>query len=265
MISKLISITIILTSLFFAQEFRVENYITEGELTSEDLSKENFGRYDGYQIPFNKGEEGNFYVYSEDFQPALVLVSPSGEVLQNSFANSNDASISLNAVITGDYILYVLDRKNGLGKYSLINSFANESASKVSKLGFCESISYVLAHSDANFILLNNKLEELKLQKFLELKNIFIEEKIPSLIIELIEGDKLQFIENIYNERLSQLKKCLTNFTFTEPVSKFEEILKISEFSKKTGNEKIVLRITLIKSLTGNNYKIELEVFKSLI
>ena len=127
-----------------------------GELDSSDLVKEGMGRYDGYEIPLYKGEMVQFVLYSEEFNPILILASPDGRKIKQSLGEQyNFARISMTIPEDGEYILYVVSDTDKTGQYFLQNAIGPESAFSLPPGSpFCDRVAYILAHARASFQLL---------------------------------------------------------------------------------------------------------------
>lgn len=162
----LIGFIILLTGSLFAQEnqFRVEYYRTEGKLTSDDKVKEDFGRYDGFNISMKKGEYVNFIAFSEDFVPAFVLINPDGKTVLEK-RGSDEGLVAFRTQIdkSGEWIIYLVSNRNATGEYRMEYGFAAEEAMDLPKnANFCETLGFIISHANGYFSFLeSDKIPEL--------------------------------------------------------------------------------------------------------
>ncbi len=150
----LLIIFLISVSSVFAQEFYVDYQKIEGELTSKDLFRENFGRYDGFKMPMNKGERAHFIVYSNSFSPSLILVTPGDKKFQQASAKGEDfVTLGFKVPESGEWVLYVVGDSVSRGEYLLQTAFADSASLFLNEnADFCTGMNYLLAHSNAYFI-----------------------------------------------------------------------------------------------------------------
>ena len=195
------------------QNFQVEYYSTEGELTEKDLVKKDFGRFDGFEIPLGKGEKVHFFVYSDNFNPHLVLISPSEETFIQSPDYGNDFAI-LETLITesGDWLLYILADSTDLGSYYFQYAFANPSSLTLdAEADFCTTLSFLLAHANANFIFLEKGTTEAPDVRLNGSTDVFIDGNDGSYNAVMYQGNNLKKAESLYDSLRSELKNCLAN------------------------------------------------------
>lgn len=142
-------------------EFQVEFYKSKGELTKSDLYKRDFGRYKGFEIPVNKGEAGNFVVYSKSFKPSLILTDEKGNVIKQSPGrDANTVLLSSLFPSSGNYVLFIVADSSARGAYEFQYGFASESSFSLAPgSGFKKGIHYLLEHAKAYFLFFENPIE----------------------------------------------------------------------------------------------------------
>ncbi|MBM4172037.1 MAG: hypothetical protein FJ214_09240 [Ignavibacteria bacterium] len=226
-------VLIIASSEKLYSQFEVEFNETKGTLSQSDKYKQDFGRYDGYQIPLYKGEAVNFVVYSEKFSPRIVFVSPKGNIYKQSIPeNQNIASIVTTVPEEGEWILYIVGDKEAYGEYTFQYAFASSNSLTLPKESdFCKTLNFIIAHAKAYFLLFENPYDSQ--QPFVKLngaKDAFIEESDGSYSALFLETDNKSEAEQNFKQISDQVSKCLgTNWK-----SKTENYLQIDDYKVKT-------------------------------
>lgn len=235
--------TIILTN---AQEFYVEYQKIEAELNSQDLFKENFGRYDGYQLPLNKGERAHFIVFSEDFSPSLVLVTPNDTKYQQASARGDDfITMGLKVPESGEWLLYVLGDSAAEGEYYLQYAFADSASLFLSKdADFCTGLNFILAHSNAYFIFPQTIPSNRPLHKLSGAVDSFINSDDAAYVATYYEGDNLEKAKAKYQSLSESLKKCLMKGWKREKINN-SEMVNMDVWSEVVENNPRRVRIYL--------------------
>lgn len=245
-----------------SQKFQVDFNEIKGELTTKDLYKKEFGRYDGYEIELFVGEAVNFVVYTQKFQPSLALVNSKGEIVKQSDKNDKGyGNIVTTISLSGKYVLYVIGSENTFGNYTLQTAIAEPNALSLdTRSDFCTTLDFLLAHSIAYFFLLeNSNLATKQLVKLNDAIDAFIGEEDGSYNASYYTGNELQKAETVYKNLTDKIKICLND----------DWKIKISDW-QKTDNYKEKL-ITLTENIkerprfivvaffdyTGSSQKIE--------
>lgn len=207
----IVLILLVLSNHAYAQ-FEVEFSESKGSLSITDNLKPGFGRYDGYRIPLYKGETVNFIVFSEKFNPGLILVTPLGEV----FKQSSKTTLEFATIITdisedGEWILYVVGDSSSVGEYQFQYAIAaSNSVSLPADADFCTSLQFILAHSKAFFLLIENQYDSSN--SFIKLKGAkdsFIDEVDGSYTSVFLETDNLNEAEKQYKDLINNVSNCL--------------------------------------------------------
>jgi hypothetical protein len=255
-------------------QYEVEFNETRGTLSITDKFKEDFGRYDGYQIQLYKGEAVNFVVYSEKFSPRIVFVSPKGIIYKQSIPeNRNIASILTIVPEEGEWVLYVVGDKEALGEYIFQNAFASANSLSIPKdSDFCTTLNFILAHAKAYFLLFENPYDSQ--QPFVKLngaKDAFIEEADGSYSALFLETDNKSEAEQNFKQLADQISKCLgenwklktenwlqiddykvKSLTYSENVKEKERFIKVLLLDLKGSKQKFlhdfVLQIVISKN-----------------
>ncbi len=162
-ISFLLLLILVITSgtLPAQSEFQVEFYKSKGELTKNDLYKRDFGRYKGFEIPVNKGEAGNFVVFSKSFRPSLILTDEKGNIVKQS-PGRDENTVLLSAVFPsgGNYVLFIVADSSARGAYEFQYGFAaGNSITLEPGAGFKKGMHFLLEHSKAYFLFFENPLD----------------------------------------------------------------------------------------------------------
>ncbi len=194
-----------------AQEFFVDYQKIEGKLTSKDLVKENFGRYDGYKIPLNKGERAYFIVYAEEFSPSLIVVTPNDEKFQQVTPRGEDfVTLGFKVPESGEWVLYVVGDKNAQGDYVLQYAFADSASLFINdKVEFCVGLNYLLAHSTAYFLFPQTIPSTKPLFKFSDAVDAFINGDDASYNSVFYQGDKEKDAQEVYNSLSNRIGNCI--------------------------------------------------------
>lgn len=233
------------------EQFEFDFQQIAGELTNEDLFKETIGRYDGFEIPLYKGEVVNFLLYSEEFNPVLILAAPDGNTFRQSIGEKyNFAKISVKIPAEGDYYLYVVGGRNGLGRYYLQNAIGPETAFQLPhKSGFCDKLFYILSHARASFQMLGGDgKSEVSLDGS---QRNYLNSDDGSYHTVFYEGKNSEEAEKIYSSLIKQIDDCLDDNW------KFNSVVPIEE-----GNYLIQDKIFVGKDSLQNNLQIILRTKK---
>ncbi|MEG8947434.1 hypothetical protein [Rosettibacter firmus] len=193
-------------------QFEVEYSKIEGSLNAKDNYRQNFGRYDGYELELYQGEAINVIVYSDVFSPKIFFVNPKGSVFKEGFSGkTNVATITTSIPESGEWILYVVGDSAATGKYSLQLSIASaNSVSLPPDADFCTKLKFILAHANAYFFLLeapvNSKSEFIKLDGS---SDTFIDENDGSYVSKFYEGNSIKDAEKIFKDIIAKVRNCL--------------------------------------------------------
>lgn len=257
---------IVLIILFFYgninyAQFEVEFNETKGALTKGDKYKAEFGRYDGYQVPLYAGEAVNFVVYSEKFNPRIAFVSPKGNVYKQSDGKGNIASIITTVPEEGEWVLYVVGDAESFGEYTFQYAFASANSLQLPpESEFCTTLNFLLAHSKAYFLLLENPADSQ--QSYIKLndsKDAFVDDSDGSYTTVFIETDNLKEAERVNKQLAEDVAKCLDNnwntksdnwqnyddykvksVSFTEKVKEKERFIKVLLLDLKGSKQKFL-------------------------
>lgn len=244
-ILAVILLIFIYTGNYYSQsKFNIDYNEIKGKLTKTDKFKKDFGRYHGFEFPLYQGETANFLIHSNDFNAKVILVSPDGNV----FKQSNDLSNGLNSLITkipvsGDWIVYVIGNQNDQGNFILRYAVADANSINVpSNMDFCSTLNFLIAHANANFMMLeaavdiNNGLPKLPgtFSSAINLNN--------GEFINIICNGNINYVREQFNLYKNMLKNCLPDW-------------------KDVNNEKEELSI--LKLQNSENVTIQLEVSKN--
>jgi len=266
---------IIISQINYAQEkpkkIQVDFNEIKGELTTKDLYKKDFGRYDGYEIELYEGEAVNFVVYTQKFQPSLALVNSKGEIFKQSDRNDKGyGNIVTKIPTSGKYVLYVIGSENSLGTYILQTAIAEPNALSLdSTSDFCNTLDFLLAHSIAYFFLLENpNLATQQLAKLNDAVDAFIDEEDGSYNAAFYNGNELQKAEALFKSITDKIKLCVGK----EWLMKSSNWLTVEDYKVKsaafTENVKDKPRYIVVElfDYTGsnqkykNNYSVEVKI-----
>ena len=211
--SVLLILLFVYAPLMFAQQqFQVEFHRQSGKLTSSDLYKKGFGRYDGYQLPVNKGEAVNLLIYSEKFTPTILLVDPEGKTFRQNSANAEGyAHIETVIPSTGEWIVYVVGDSMATGDYFFQYGFAEPNSIELdSNADFCTGIDFLLEHANAYFIFLENPVDlTARFPKLEGATDAFIDEDDGSYTATMYDGNNEKEAVDIYDNLLKKVKSCV--------------------------------------------------------
>lgn len=240
-------------------QFEVDFNETKGALTKSDKFKAEFGRYDGYKIPLYAGEAVNFVVYSEKFIPRIAFVSPKGNVYRQSEGTGNIASIITTIPEEGEWVLYVIGDSEALGEYTFQYAIAASNSLMLPKdSGFCTSLNFILAHSKAYFLLLENPYDSQ--QPFIKLNNAkdaFVDDADGSYTAVFLETDNFKEAENVHKKLADDIAKCLDKNwnTKTDNWQNFDDYkVKYVGFTEKVKEKERFIKVLLL-DLKGSKHK----------
>lgn len=156
MIKKITLFVILLVishGILFSQfKYNVEYRTLNGAINEKSQVSKGFGRYNGYTIPLHENETVNFFVYSEDFTPKLVLVDPNGKTAKYTLVDKIYATMQLKIPFEGDWVVYVVTDDTIKGDYYFQYTIAPEAMMYINEnADLCEKLDYLVAHSKANF------------------------------------------------------------------------------------------------------------------
>jgi hypothetical protein len=192
-------------------DYPVEYYEMTGELTGRDLFKDEFGRYDGFELPLNKDENAYFFVYSTEFNPSLILVSPDGTIYQQSVAQEGEFSTIRTPIPeTGNWYIYVVSNSDEKGVYYFHYGFAGKSAIDLKKdADFCSKLNYLISHSKAHFVFLENPNHKIELPVFKNSTDAIINSDDASYNTVIYDGTSFNRAIKIFTDFNKEIKLCL--------------------------------------------------------
>lgn len=234
---EIVMMLILMSGILFAQQntakFQVDYNEINGQLTSKDQFKKDFGRYKGFEIELYQGELVNFVVFSKSFQPGIALVNPSGEIFkQNSGTGNGYANVITPIPTSGNWIVYVVGKESSSGKYQMQISIAEPNALALdSTADFCTSLEFLLAHSNAYFYLLENAIEKKSSRLWLkDAADEFFDEDDGSYNAHYYSGDDELKAENVFKEMSNRISSCLGSGW----VEKSESWTKTQDYKEKS-------------------------------
>jgi hypothetical protein len=240
-------------------QFEVEFNETKGALTKNDKYKAEFGRYDGYTIPLYAGEAVNFVVYSEKFIPRIAFVSPKGNVYKQSDGKGNIASIITTVPEEGEWVLYVVGDAESFGEYTFQYAFASANSLQLPpESEFCTTLNFLLAHSKAYFLLLENPADSQ--QSYIKLndaKDAFVDDSDGSYTAVFLETDNLKEAERIHKKLAEDIAKCLDKNwnTKADNWQKYDDYkVKSVSYTEKVKTKERFIKVLLL-DLKGSKQK----------
>jgi len=264
----------VLVSNIFSQQFHVEYQKLEGNLSPKDLTKDNFGRYDGYSMPMNENEAAYFIVYAENFSPSLVLIDPEGELYQKASAKGEDyVSMGLLVPQSGDWVLYIVGDSSAHGNYLLQYAFTDSTSLFLdNNADFCEGVSYLLEHANAYFLFPQTFPTKKPLYQLNGAVDAFINGDDASYNSIFYQGNKKVEADEVYKSLSEKISDCVPKgwkekigkddvhnsgneqfVTWTEPVKNNARYVKVSivEYSENESSseylDKYSVELTIMK------------------
>lgn len=233
------------------QKFQVDFNEIKGELTSKDLYKKDFGRYDGYEIELFPGEAVNFVVYSRNFQPSIALVNSKGEIFKQSSKNDKGyANIVSEISSGGNWVLYVIGDEKAVGSYTLQTAIAEPNALLLdSSSNFCTKLDFLLSHANAYFFLLENpSISRQGLIKLNDAIDAYIDEENGSYKATFENDNEITKADAMFNNISDKIKFCLGNnwqitSTNWQKSEDFKE--KTKTFTEKNNNKPRYVKVAL--------------------
>lgn len=237
----------------------VDFHTFDGELTNSDQMKAGFGKYDGYELEMNKGEIVNFFVYTEDFTPKLVLVDPKGRTAKVTKVDKIYATMQLQIPISGDWIIYVVGTDSAVGKYYFQYALTDSASMYISESAdFCSKIKYLTAHAKANFRLF--EYNEYAMDNLPDLSGFgqsFLDLTTGSYNSVLYDGENIEEAEKIFNSYFSKTEKCLDEKNWKKKEEDWKETdtfrSKMKLLNEK-GSEKRFIALLLTEYFEDQNY-----------
>ena len=255
------------------RKFQIDFNEIKGELTSKDLFKKDFGRYDGYEIDLFEGEAVNFVAYSKNFQPSIALVNSNGDIFKQSVRNDKGyANIVTVIPNRGNYVLYVIGDEKANGSYTLQTAVAESNAlSLESSADLCTTLDFLLSHAKAYFFLLENpELAKGPLIQLNDSIDAYLDEEAGSYKATYYNDDDPKEAETIFKSISDKVKDCLgIEWQITsgnwQRIEDYKE--KSKTFTKKLNDNdnpryiKIVINdYTNSKEKYENNFSVEVEI-----
>ncbi|GJQ64489.1 MAG: hypothetical protein SCALA702_35420 [Melioribacteraceae bacterium] len=239
----------------------IEYDMVQGKLEESDSYKKEFGRYDGFQVYLNKGEFVYFSVFSEEFNPSIILVTPGKEnLMENQSQGTGFASIKTSIPETGEYYVYIIGTANSRGNYFYQYAFADSAALKEPEKEFCDELQYVIKHSDAYFLFLQ---ENDTLYKISDTEDAFIDGNDGSYNTVILSNSDKAEAEKKYIESRLKLQSCLGEGwneykSDWQPIEDFKQ--KKVEYSKKTeaGRIAVILKLNDFSTEGNSDYSLEM-------
>jgi hypothetical protein len=227
----------------------IEFFSDKGRLTITDDQKAEFGRYDGFQLYLNNGENLYFMAYSEELPVIVAVADSTGKVIAEDFGNE-DGLVSINTKIkkSGSYFLYILNRTNSLGNYYFQYAIASNSMLKYTgKNELCGYIEFLLKHTNAYFVFLQNPKKQLGESNLI--LDSYLDEETVTVNLRLFETDNKNDAEKKKSEYFQLMKKCGLG-DWKENKSK---IIENSDYNE--------LKTTLTENVKSAQRKVELTLF----
>jgi len=214
----LLIISIILFPLMvdnFAQEntYFVDYNSVNGKLNENSQFKKGFGRYDGREISLRKNEFVNLFVYSEDFTPKLVLVDPDGNVANSNKTDKLYSTVQFMTPVEGEWIVYIVGKDSSVGDYTFQYAIADSSSMFIDEdASYCEKLSYLSAHSLANFRLFQfNQEAKSKLPDLSDLGTSFLDMTVGSYNSTFYDGENVDDAIKEWKKVTHSISLCLKN------------------------------------------------------
>jgi hypothetical protein len=157
----------------FAQQltFNVKSFVINDSLKITDPVDAQLGRVNNFEIYLNNNDFVSIQFTTDNFVPLILFVSPSGS--KNVFNSTNGKQITFTKKIneTGNWELYIIGGKDGVGEYKCRVNFADSAALiKKGNLKECDFFRFVTEHSEADFIfiqdLIKNNFRDLRANGF---------------------------------------------------------------------------------------------------
>lgn len=193
-------------------KFQVDFKEIKGELTSKDLFKKDFGRYDGFEIELYEGEAVNFVAYSNNFQPSIALVNSKGDIFKQSLRNDKGFA-NIEAVIPsgGKWVMYLIGEENAKGSYTLQAAIAEPNSLLLNpNADFCTTLDFLISHANAYFFLLESpRLAKQQLVKINDAVDAYIDEENGSYNATFYSDNDLANAESMFLNVTDKIKKCL--------------------------------------------------------
>ena len=253
------------------QKFQVDFNEIKGELTSKDLYKKDFGRYDGFEIELFPGEAVNFVVYSNNFQPSIALVNSKGEIFKQSSKNDKGyANIVTEIPSGGNWVLYVIGDEKAAGSYTLQTAIAEpNSLSLNSSADFCTTLDFLLSHAKAYFFLLENpSISRQELVKLNDALDSYIDEESGSYKATFENDNERTKTEATFNNISEKIKSCLgSNWQITSTGWQKSEDYKekTKTFTEKNNNKPRYVKVAIYdyadsKHKTDYRFTVDVEI-----
>lgn len=263
-----ILLVVLVCNKIFAQESNyVEYSLVQGTIDENDQYKKEFGRYDGFQVPLNAGEYVYFSVFSEDFNPSILLVSPTQEKFsENQSKGTGFASIKTRVPTSGEWYVYVIGTANSKGSYYYQYAFADSVAVTLpEKKDFCSELNFLIKHASAYFLFLQ---DEEGIYKISNTVDAFIDGNDGSYNSVLFNTGNKEDAERKFIEYNLNLKECLGGSwqEFKGEWKKIEDFKqKKTEFMKKIDSNRysVLLKLNDFSSGGEGDFSLELVIINT--
>ncbi len=148
-------LTLILTAIALTQtsQFMTEQRLLDGELSADDPLENNLGRFDAYEMDLEAGDQLYIGLYSENFSPKLILLSPSDEIFRRK-PSQGQPFIEFQGIVkeNGTWEIAVVGDSTASGAYKLMYLWvADNTVSLDENADFCTTLKFLLAHCAVDF------------------------------------------------------------------------------------------------------------------
>ncbi len=149
---------VVVANIYAQRSALVSSFTIKEEINKADPIDPELGRYDAYELNVDKGDHIAFKLKGKNFQPFLLLVSPSKKsFLKVPSKKASEIVFDTVATERGNWEFYILSDTNSTGSYECTIAFATDEALQVpDSKDFCGIVKYLLLQSDGKFLFLRN-------------------------------------------------------------------------------------------------------------
>ncbi|MGD8779302.1 MAG: hypothetical protein PVH88_10125 [Ignavibacteria bacterium] len=235
-------------------EYRSEEFVIEGELSTDDPVDPNLGRFDAVKFYLSSGDMLNLTLTAE-FPPLLAIVAPSQKYyLEYPFEGSDYISFNKRIDEDGTWFLSIVGDSTDSGSYELIGRYAAANSLFISKgADLCTYFDFISEHSNNGYFFIRETLIELDPEQWTSKFNL--PGSIQNLILENEPGN-YEFVSSFYYGNNFREADSVFNFLNREIKNCTNTVWSESKETKKLGHPKNLSNVVSYKNTKGDKTKL---------
>ena len=263
-----LSLFIILFSIINAQEYHVDFFNLEGEITAESpLGDDSTFYYNDYEMELAAGDSMKIILFSGEIMPYLLIETPNENQNPDLIEPDDNGRLEYYFAAKSDglHIFHIICSSEDIGKFTFNVWFVNNDAKKLEKgADLCQTLSFLFEHQKNNYFFL--KGEELSYGKwkpkmyFMDIDSCWIVSSYSEFYtVKLYSGNDKQKATDIYTHYSENLKKCMPDEwtekseSGTYKLFKFIYHKEYIKWAENTDEEPVYLYMEIVDYSTDEN------------